>query len=183
MSQFWTRRRRDTICSAHQRIDAVPCTATVFFRRDMNLHVWQVDHCEQVHGTFRSHIDLVQTDQGACAAHAPSSGSDRGRPRYRRQGPGTGPSTTAATSVDPIAVETEPIVTIGRRELLGTGSGISSRFAGNSGKRRRTGALASRPAFRVAASPVGARAGWEGMIALHAWRRTQVAPDPPTLTG
>jgi hypothetical protein len=33
-------------------------------------------------------------------------------------------------------VETEPIVPIGRRELLGTGSGIASRFAGNAGKRR-----------------------------------------------
>jgi len=47
-------------------------------------------------------------------------------------------STTAATGVDPIVVKTEPIVTIERRELLGTDSGITSRFAGNSGKRRRT---------------------------------------------
>jgi hypothetical protein len=92
-------------------------------------------------------------------------------------------STTAATSVDPIAVETEPIVTIGRRELLGTNSGIASRFAANSGKRRRTDASVSRPAFRAAASLAGARVGWEVMIARHAWRRTQVAPDPPTLTG
>ena len=92
-------------------------------------------------------------------------------------------STTAATSVDPIAAETEPIVTIVRPELLGTDSGIASRFAGNSGKRRRTDALASRPAFRVAASPAGARVGWEGLIAHHSRRRTQVNPDPPTLTG
>ena len=92
-------------------------------------------------------------------------------------------STTVATSVDPIAVETEPIVTNVRRELLGTDSGIASRFAANSGELRRTEALARRPAFRVIASPAGARAGYEGMIALHAWRRTQVAPDPQTLTG
>ena len=92
-------------------------------------------------------------------------------------------STTAATSVAPIDLETKPIVAIGRRELLGTDSGIASRFAAISGERRRTDALASRPAIRVAASPAGARAGWEGMITDHAWHRTPVTPDPPTLTG
>jgi hypothetical protein len=45
-------------------------------------------------------------------------------------------STTAATSVITIAVETAPIVMTVRRELLGTSSGIASRFAGNAGKRR-----------------------------------------------
>jgi hypothetical protein len=76
-------------------------------------------------------------------------------------------STTAATSVDSIAGETEPIVMIGRRALLAAGSGIASRFAANSGEPRRTDALASRPAFPDAAPRAGARAGWEGMIALY----------------
>ena len=98
------------------------------------------------------------------------------------------PSTSWADIVDLLASSRSPwayerIVVHTSIVSIGTDSGIAARFAGNSGKRRRTDALASRPAFRVAASPAGARAGWEGMIAHHSRRRTQVAPDPPTLTG
>jgi hypothetical protein len=72
-----------------------------------------------------SHIDRVKQSQ---IAHALRTLRPSGS--YRAGGRGPAPaSTTAATSVDPIAVETEPIVTIGRRDLLGTGSGIASRFA------------------------------------------------------
>src|SRR5918994_5124867 len=109
----------------------------------------------------------------ACAAHAPPERVGPGAATVPEAGARVPASTTTATSVDPIAVESEPIVTIVRGELLGLDSAIASRFAGNSGKRRRTGALASRPAFRVAASPAGARAGGAGRIALLAWRWNQ----------
>jgi hypothetical protein len=143
----------------------------------------RVDHCEQVHGIVGSHIDLVKRIRLRMrCAHSARAGRT-GAATVPEAGDRAPASTTTATSVDPIAVESEPIVTIVRGELLGLDSAIASRFAGNSGKRRRTGALASRPAFRVAASPAGARAGGAGRIALHAWRWNQVAPDPPMLTG
>ena len=143
----------------------------------------RVDHCEQVYGIVGSHIDLVKRIRLRTRCARSARAGRTGAATEPEAGARAPASTTAATSVDPIAVETEPIVTIGRRELLGTDSSIASRFAGNSAKRRRTDALASRPAFRVAASPAGARAGWEGLIAHHSRRRTRVAPDPPTLTG
>ena len=66
------------------------------------------------------HTSNVSSRSGCAALRTlRPSGSDRGAATMPEAEARAAASTTAATSVDPIAVESEPIVTIVRRELLG----------------------------------------------------------------